>query len=95
MCHLPDFCEGLCGIESLQKKCTKEKTKKYLKIFKEFLHCKEESDIYLDNFIPSVWQKDGKDYKLLCLVLSFKRYFHNFLLADGSVALFLSARQFV
>lgn len=74
---------------------TKEKTKKYLKIFKEFLHCKEESDIYLDNFIPSVWQKDGKDYKLLCLVLSFKRYFHNFLLADGSVALFLSARQFV
>lgn len=54
MCHLPDFCEGLCGIESLQKKCTKEKTKKYLKIFKEFLHCKEESDIYLDNFIPSV-----------------------------------------
>ena len=94
MCHLPDFCEGLCGIESLQKNAQK-KTKKDLKIFKEFLHCKEKLDIYLDNFIRSVWQKDGEDYKPSCLVLRIKRYFHNFLLADGSVALFLSARQFV
>ena len=79
----------------LAEKCTKEKTKKDLKIFKEFLHCKEKLDIYLDNFIPSVWQKDGEDYKPSCLVLRIKRYFHNFLLADGSVALFLSARQFI
>lgn len=79
----------------LAEKCTKEKTKKDLKIFKEFLHCKEKLDIYLDNFIRFVWQKDGEDYKPSCLVLRIKRYFHNFLLADGSVALFLSARQFV
>ena len=76
-------------VESMEKRNTKEKTKRDVQLFEEFLR-KENNDLrevhtiapaelnkYLAEFILSVRSKDGEDYEpssLRCLVSSLERH---------------------
>ena len=76
-------------VESMENRSTKEKTKRDVQLFEEFLR-KEKNDLrevhtiapaqlnkYLAKFIRSVGRKDGEDYEpsyLRCLLSSLERH---------------------
>ena len=77
-------------VESMENRITKDKTKREVQLFEEFLRKKKtdlrevhtiapaELNKYLAEFIPSARRKDGEDYEsssLRCLVSSLERHF--------------------